>query len=153
MVDQDVPPIVLMDPDSGSNANLHYITVTGYNRDANGNISDLVIADSAGGDRYTMPAADFQQRWDNLKMGNIGTGLNNVMITTVPNDGRMITGGDGVARRASDIQLPKSSFWSNIKSGFARDEAPARPGRLSEAQGVVWPSTGAGIAAGPSGSS
>ncbi|HEX8436702.1 C39 family peptidase [Archangium sp.] len=123
MVDQGVPPIVLMDPDSDKNANLHYMTVTGYNRDANGKISDLVIADSAGGHRYTMPAAEFQKQWDNLKMGGVGTGLNNVMITTVPKDGRMITGGDGVARKASDIQLPKNSFWSNLKSGFARGVA------------------------------
>jgi hypothetical protein len=70
-----------------------------------------------------MPAAEFQKQWDNLKMGGVGTGLNNVMITTVPKDGRMITGGDGVARKASDIQLPKNSFWSNLKSGFARGVA------------------------------
>jgi len=123
MVDQGVPPIVLMDPDSDKNAILHYVTVTGYNRDANGKISDVVIADSAGGHRYTMSADEFQKKWDNLKMGGIGTGLNNVMITTVPRDGRMITGGDGVQRRASDIRLPRSSFWSNLKSGFARGVA------------------------------
>lgn len=123
MVDQGVPPIVLMDPDSDNNANLHYVTVTGYNRDASGKITDVVIADSAGGERYTMPAEEFQKKWDNLKMGNIGTGLNNVMITVVPNDNRMITGGDGVQRRASDIKLPKSSLWSSLKSGFARGVA------------------------------
>jgi predicted double-glycine peptidase len=123
MIDQGVPPIVLMDPDSDKNANLHYVTVTGYNRDAHGNISELVIADSAGGHRYTMSAEEFQQKWDNLKLGGIGTGLNNVMITAIPNDGRMITGGDGVQRRASDIQLPRTSFWSNLKSGFARGVA------------------------------
>ena len=123
MVDKGVPPIVLMDPDNDKNANLHYVTVSGYNRDASGKITDLVIADSAGGDRYTMPAAEFQQKWDNLKMGGISTGLNNVMISVVPNDGRKITGGDGVVRSASDIKLPKSSFWSNIKSGLARGVA------------------------------
>jgi hypothetical protein len=123
MIDQGAPPIVLMDPDSDSNANLHYVTVTGYNRDANGKVTDVVIADSAGGDRYTMPVEEFQQKWDNLKMGGIGTGLNNVMITAVPNDGRTVVGGDGVSRNASDIQLPKSSFWSNLKSGFARGVA------------------------------
>jgi hypothetical protein len=146
MVDQGVPPVVLMDPDSDKNANLHYISVTGYNRDANGKISDLVIADSAGGYRYTMPAAEFQKKWDNLKMGGVGIGLNNVMITTVPKDGRMITGGDGVARSASDIQLPKSSFWSNLESGPARKVADliANGGGLAESVGNtakhVWKS-------------
>jgi len=123
MVDQGVPPIVLMDPDSDKNANLHYMTVTGYNRDASGKITDLVMADSAGGDRYTMPAEEFQKKWDNLKMGGISTGLNNVMISVVPNDGRKITGGDGVTRSASDIKLPKSSFWTNIKTSLARGVA------------------------------
>jgi predicted double-glycine peptidase len=123
MIDQGVPPIVLMDPDSDKNANLHYVTVTGYNKDASGKITDLVIADSAGGDRYTMPVEEFQKKWDNLKMGGIGTGLNNVMISVVPNDGRKITGGDGVTRSASDIKLPKSSLWSNIKTSLARGVA------------------------------
>jgi hypothetical protein len=125
MIDQGAPPIVLIDPDEGSNAILHYVTVTGYNRDASGKISDVVIADSAGGNRYTVSAEEFQKKWDSLKMGGIGTGLNNVMITAVPNDGRTVTGGDGVARNVSDIKLPKSSFWSNIKSGFARGIANA----------------------------
>jgi hypothetical protein len=120
MVDQGAPPIVLIDPDNDNNANLHYVTVTGYTRGADGKISDVVIADSAGGRRYSMPVAEFQQKWDNLKMGGVGTGLNNVMITAIPNDGRTVTGGDGVQRKASDIQLPKTSFWSNLKSGFAR---------------------------------
>jgi hypothetical protein len=120
MVDQGVPPIVLMDPDESNNANLHYITVTGYNRDSSGKISDVVIADSAGGRRYTMPADEFQKKWNDLKMGGVSTGLSNVMITTVPNDGRTVVGGDGVSRKASDIQLPTSSLTSDIKSGFAR---------------------------------
>ncbi|HEX8825792.1 MAG TPA: C39 family peptidase [Archangium sp.] len=120
MVDQGVPPIVLMDPGDESDLNLHYVTVSGYNRDANGKITDVVIADSAGGERYTMPIEEFQQKWDNLKMKNLGTGFNNVMITTVPKDGRMITGGDGVQRSASDIRLPKSSVFSTLKSMAAR---------------------------------
>jgi hypothetical protein len=120
MVDQGVPPIILMDPDSGSNANLHYMTVTGYNRDASGKISDVVVADSAGGNRYTMSAQELQQKWGDLKMQGVSTGLSNVMISTVPNDGRSVVGGDGVSRKASDIQLPSSSLTSDIKSGFAR---------------------------------
>lgn len=123
MIDQGVPPIVLMDPDSDNNLNQHYVTVSGYNRDANGKITDLVISDSAGGDRYTMPVEEFQKKWDDLKMKGVSTGLNNVMISVVPNDGRKITGGDGVTRSASDIQLPKSSFWSNLKSSVARGVA------------------------------
>ena len=125
MVDQGAPPIVLIDPGNEKDANLHYVTVTGYKRDANGKISDLIIADSAGGRRYSMPAGDFKEKWDNLKLGGIGTGLNNVMITAVPNDGRPGVGGDGVSRKASELQLPKTGFWGNLKSGFARVVANA----------------------------
>ena len=120
-VDQGSPPIVLIDPDSDKNANMHYITVTGYSRDANGKIDQLAIADSAGGYRYTTPAADFQKKWDNLKMEGVSTGLNNVMITTAPKDNRPVTGGDGVTRNASDIQLPTSSLGSTLKSAPARE--------------------------------
>jgi hypothetical protein len=120
MVDQGAPPIVLIDPDQDNNATLHYVTVTGYNRDANGNISELIIADSAGGNRYAMPAEQFQRQWDNLKLGGVPTGLNNVMITAVPNDGRTVVGGDGQTRNVSEIELPRSGFWSNVKSGAAR---------------------------------
>jgi hypothetical protein len=123
MVDQGAPPIVLIDPDQDNNAVLHYVTVTGYNRDAQGNISELIIADSAGGNRYAMSAEEFQKQWDNLKLGGVPTGLNNVMITAVPNDGRSVVGGDGQTRNVNEIDLPKSSFWSNLKSGFARGVA------------------------------
>ena len=123
MVDQGAPPIVLIDPDQDNNATLHYVTVTGYNRDAQGNISELIIADSAGGNRYAMSAEEFQKQWDNLKLGGVPTGLNNVMITAVPNDGRSVVGGDGQTRNVSEIELPKSSLWSNLKSSVARGVA------------------------------
>jgi hypothetical protein len=123
MVDQGAPPIVLIDPDQDNNATLHYVTVTGYNRDAQGNISELIIADSAGGNRYAMSAEEFQKQWDNLKLGGVPTGLNNVMITAVPNDGRAVVGGDGQTRNVGEIELPRSSLWSNLKSGLARGVA------------------------------
>jgi hypothetical protein len=137
MVDQGVPPMVLMDPDATNNANLHYITVSGYNRGANGQVSDVVLADSAGGRRYTMPAAEFQQKWGNLKMQDIPTGLSNVMITAVPNDGRRITGGDGATRNSGDIQLPKSDLWSNVRSQAARQVASGLAEKAKAAQTVI----------------
>ena len=137
MVDQGAPPIVLMDPDATNNPNLHYITVTGYNRGANGQVSDVVLADSAGGRRYTMPAGEFQQRWGSLKLQDIPTGLNNVMITAVPNDGRRITGGDGATRNAGDIQLPKSDLWANVRSQAARQVASGLADKAKAAQTVI----------------
>lgn len=122
-VDQGTPPIVLIDPDNDKNANLHYVSVTGYNRDPSGKVSELAIADSAGGYRYTVPAADFQKQWDKLKMEGVSTGLDNVMITTVPKDNRPVVGGDGVTRNADQIQLPKSSLGATLESAPARAAA------------------------------
>lgn len=123
MIDHGAPPIVLIDPDEGNNAILHYVTVTGYNRNARGEVSDLVIANSAGGERHTMPAEEFRQRWGNLRMHNIATGMNNVMITAVPNDTRRVVGGDGVARSAASILLPTTTVVGMIRSGPARAAA------------------------------
>jgi hypothetical protein len=137
MVDQGVPPMVLIDPGSDKDAGLHYVTVTGYHRDQNGKITDVVLADSAGGRRYNLSAEAFQKKWDNLKLGNVTTGFNNVMITVVPNDNRMITGGDGVQRRASDIKLPQSSVWGSLKSAFARGIAN-RIANITNFASKVW---------------
>jgi hypothetical protein len=138
MVDQGVPPMVLIDPNSDdSDFVLHYVTVSGYNRDANGKITDVVIADSGGGERYTLSAEEFQKKWDNLKLKNVGTGFNNVMISVVPNDNRMITGGDGVQRRASDIKLPQSSILSSLKSALARGIAN-RLANITNFASKVW---------------
>jgi len=121
MVDQGVPPMVLIDPDGGGNPNLHYVTVTGYERDERtGEVTHLLISNTADGSREWVEVEDFEREWGNLHMAGIPTGLNNVMITTVPNDGRMITGADGVQRPASDIELPTSSFFSNAKALLAR---------------------------------
>lgn len=137
MLDQGVPPIVIIDPDDGDNLNLHYVTVSGYQRDDRGHVSSLVIADSATNTTYVMDAKEFQQKWGQLKLGGAATGLNNVMISIVPADDREIRGADGNTRRASDIALPQSSLSSTVESLFARGVASAASG-VTTAADAVW---------------
>ncbi len=120
MVDQGVPPIVLIDPDGNVNdANLHYVTVSGYSRDADGQISELSIANTATGKVEKMSVDDFQKRWGDLKLEGVPTQLNKVMLTTVPKDGQ-ITGLDGVTRKASDIELPSTPWTDDVAGKFTR---------------------------------
>lgn len=137
MVDQGVPPIVIIDPDDSDNLNLHYVTVSGYQRDDQGHVSSLVIADSGTNTTYVTDAKEFQKKWGQLKLGGVGTGLNNVMISVVPADGREIHGADGNTRRASDIALPQSSLSSTVESLFARGVASAASG-VTTAADAVW---------------
>ena len=93
--------------------------------------------DSAKNSSYKVPIEEFKQKWDSLKLQGAPTGLNNIMITTVPNDGRSITGADGVTRKASEIELPQSDLSSNVKSGFARLGAEAVSTVANAADAVV----------------
>jgi hypothetical protein len=99
-------------PDRGD-FGIHYVTVTGYEKGPDGKISKLTISDPWGL-RYTMSADNFMDRWSNLKVGHVPTGLNRVMIAYVPNDGRSIIGPDGKTRKASAIDLPNNSLLGTI---------------------------------------
>lgn len=121
MLDQGVPVQVLIDPGSKSDFNQHYIAVTGYKTDASGKIAGLNITDPAGGSKYTMPVEEFMDKWSNLKMGGVYTGMSRVMMTYVPQGNFPITGPDGKARKASDINLP-----SNGLLDFISDSQPGR---------------------------
>ena len=116
MIDRGVPPIVLYDPDGGDNSVLHYATVTGYNRGADGQVSNVILANSSGAQRQTMPAAEFMQRWTDVKMQGRNIGMSRMMISVVPNDNRNITGGDGLIRRASSIALPTGTLVADLRS-------------------------------------
>jgi hypothetical protein len=50
----------------------------------------------------------------------VSTGLDRVLISAVPADGRPITGADGVTRSASSIQLPTSDALHTLESLPAR---------------------------------
>lgn len=131
MIDQGVPVETLIDPlnpydpnnsviDHGDTV-LHYVTVTGYDRDAKGKITDVDISDPAGV-HYKVSADKFNEAWSDLKIDNVSTGLNRVMISMVPNDGRVIKGTDGISRKASDIDLPSNGLIGDFF-------APSKPAR------------------------
>jgi Peptidase_C39 like family len=128
MVDQGCPPMVVVDPDGSANANLHYLTVKGYSRDESGKISSVVVADSGDGADHRLSAREFTEKWSNAKLGGVGTGLTNVMISVVPNDDRQVQGADGTCRPASSIVLPTSDVGYAAESTFARGIANVTTG-------------------------
>lgn len=120
VIDHGVPPIALIDPGSRGDLYLHYVTVTGYGRRADGRIDEVVIADPASGTTYAMSADAFVEKWSRLKLAHVAIGLNRVMISAVPDDGRAIVGADGIERRASRIALPRSTLRGRLQSAPAR---------------------------------
>lgn len=115
-VDQGVPVQVLYDPNrDGGDATLHYVNVIDYEADAQGNVTDVVIADPAGGRIDTVPVAEFKERWDKLKFMNVPTGTSNLMIVTLPGENTPILGKDGKMRQSADIALPPGgNFWQRL---------------------------------------
>ena len=104
MIDQGVPVITLIEPSDPNDLNLHYEVVTGYTRGPDGKISDISIR-----------ADDFMKCWSNIRLKGVGTGYNRLMIAMVPKGDRPIVGADGKSRPASQVELPKSSFWADLR--------------------------------------
>jgi hypothetical protein len=129
MIDQGVPVQVLIDSGSRGDFAQHYIAVVGYEKDASGKVKSLKIADSAGGNTYDMPIDKFMDKWTDLPMGGVSTGMSRVMMTYVPKGDRLITAPDGTQRKASSISLPSNGFFGEIFSN-------SQPGRAI-GQGVL----------------
>jgi hypothetical protein len=122
-LDKGLPVQVVIDPDGDRGDFVtHFVVVEGYETDASGNITELKISDPAGGDKYTLSADKFMERWSDLHYSNVPSGMNRMMITYAPKDNRPITGLDGVTRNASDIKLPGNSLFHDIFS----NSTPAR---------------------------
>lgn len=114
-VDKGVPVQIMYDPNNdGSDAVLHYVDVIGFEKDASGKVTGVKIADPAmgemgvdGGGIKTVPIDEFKEKWDNLKLKNLPTGIDNLMIVHLPKDNVPIKGADGVVRQSKDIPLPE----------------------------------------------
>lgn len=105
-VAQGVPVQVLIDPGKGSDATLHYVNVVGYDAARD----EFLIADPNDGPQQglrRMGAAEFEQKWDNLKFLNLPTALDRVMIVHLPGQNTPVKGPDGRVRMSDDIALPE----------------------------------------------
>lgn len=112
-LDQGVPVQVLYDPNNdGGDSLLHYVNVVGYT-EKDGQIDQIKIADPAGGETKEISREEFENRWSDLELGGIGTGLNNVMIVTLPGENTPIRDRDGNTIMSDDIDLPEGDTgWS-----------------------------------------
>lgn len=108
-LDQGVPVQVLYDPSADpSDEYLHYVDVVDYTADAQGNVTSVKIADPSGGTLDEVSIEEFQKRWGNLGLKNVGIGANNLMIVALPGQNVQVQGKDGVVRNTDDIALPKN---------------------------------------------
>lgn len=118
LVDQGTPALVLIDPDgNGSDQTLHYVLVTGVVRDAQGQVAKVKIAnpwgDAAPGPNAsrqleTMDAADFDQKWADLKFMGHSAQMDRVLIAAKPQDASVaFRGADGQTRSGDRLWQPK----------------------------------------------
>lgn len=118
-VDQGTPALVLIDPDgNGADQTLHYVLVTGVERDAQGQVSKVKIANPWGDDAAgpnasrqleTMAAADFDQKWAHLKFMGQSAQMDRVLIAAKPQDDSVaFRGADGQVRRGDGLWQPKN---------------------------------------------
>lgn len=127
------------------------MVATGYQRDATGAISSLTFANPADKTPTTMSRAEFEGKWSDLQLdiwkkttGKSSTGLNHFLIAMAPNGDRMVTGADGIQRKASNIELPTSSPEAAAKAKDVLDSADLWGSILGGKNCVKegWPATG-----------
>lgn len=166
LVDQGVPVQVLMEPlwsknrmgPDPSDDGIHYVVVNGYERDASGKVSDVIMSDPWGL-HYRMPVDEFQRRWANLQFKDKPTGLHHFMIAMVPETGS-VRRPDGASTPGGDVRFPGVAsrndpvWWSVGIAGVAMDfrNAVARPtgfvDRLGLAISAMFKLLGLGVAGG-----
>lgn len=113
-LDKGIPVTCLIDGSEGGGVcSPHYVVVTGYETDGNGNITNILI-DNPGKPTcpppQSVPVADFMQWWSQPG-GSSGNPINlyeRVMIVGVPKEGD-ITLPDGSKMPASEVELPSQS--------------------------------------------
>lgn len=139
-LDLGVPVEVLYDPDANPRSfSLHYVDVVGYRADAQGAIVSFQIADPAGGLLHEVPVGELQRRWANLKVANLTTGLNNLMIVALPGKNTPVRGRDGVVRSTKDMALPSNgNAWGwQARVAGAVSNAANRLGKATDAMGAI----------------
>ena len=105
-VAKGVPVQVLYDPGAKDDLLLHYVNVVGYDAEAD----EFLIADPNDGPDQGLrrvEADEFAERWADLEMKNLGTGMNNVMLVHLPGENTPIKGPDGKTRMSDTIALPE----------------------------------------------
>jgi len=111
-LDKGTPCQVLIEPGKSGDMVLHWVVVNGYEKDpATGKVT-LLIQDPARGPTR-MAAEDFQKKWDDLKLANVPTGLDNLYIAVGPRGTTLPPGRtDG-----ADVGLLVSRGLSNLING------------------------------------
>jgi len=120
-IDQGVPVIALIDPGDKYDFNMHWVVLVGYEKNDQGKVSSLKIADPGWGSTYTEDIETFNKEWKNVQVGvekfpllgktSVSTGYNQLIIPIVPKKGTVKTP-DGKTLKAEDIKIPHQ--WDTV---------------------------------------
>lgn len=115
-IDKGVPVMALIDSGGKYDFNMHWIVITGYDRDDKGKIASFVVSDPGGGYQHTEDIKSFSARWNNIKVGtekmpiiggkvSLSSGYNNLIIPIAPKN-KNITLPDGRVASTKGLKLP-----------------------------------------------
>lgn len=115
-IDKGIPVMALIDSGDKYDFNMHWIVITGYEKDDKGKMKNFVIADPSGGYTYTKDIESFTEKWSNIQVGTekmpvIGgkatfkSGYNNLIIPIAPKN-KNITLSTGKTINSKDIKIP-----------------------------------------------
>lgn len=132
-VDQGVPVQLLVQSFNNPKA-LHYVTAVGVERDAQGQLSAVQLADTIGPQWRRLTVDELEQRWGDLKYKGLPTGIHHPALFHLPGKPTEVVGSDGVVRDASKIGLPKGhrmpistnlmDAWLSIANRFTKPGPP-----------------------------
>ncbi len=139
-LDRGIPVQALIDPDVGSDTTLHYVVVTGYETDPKTGKTNLLINNPARLEPQRMDEDEFNQRWGDLNVLGVGTGVDRFFMAIAPKSEELppsrrdgarfslgvfeaIGVGEKVVDTASDawssVKSTASSAWNKVKGWFS----------------------------------
>ncbi|MEB3236373.1 MAG: cysteine peptidase family C39 domain-containing protein [Candidatus Sericytochromatia bacterium] len=136
-LDKGIPCQVLIEPGKTSDMNLHWVVVNGYEKDpATGKVT-LLIQDPARGPRR-MAAEDFQKVWDDLKLANLPTGLDNLFIAVGPRGTQLPPGRTDGAAPGLLVSRGLSNLFNGIDAVRDRFRNAVNGGKSLVAKVAGW---------------
>jgi hypothetical protein len=117
LVDQGVPPMILVDVDAPKGTGLHYVAISGYSTTAGKR--EWEIADPWGY-KHTWGDAELLRLWSNVRYKGVALPYNRLMLTVAPKQGLVMTP-DGKIRSAQSLSLPaeRSPRYADVAGSLA----------------------------------
>lgn len=142
-LDRRLPVIMLIEPSTPNDVNLHYVVVKGYEKNPDGTYSYLVQdpAKSTPDDRRS--EAELYQQWSNLRLSGIGTGIDRYFMVAAPQGTQLPPRRTaGVAEDVADLGSTVMNGVEAVKKGNIADALPAIGGLIQLIGGLFGQPSG-----------